>query len=102
MASATIQIYTDADVKTKADSVFRRLGITLSDGLNMYLRQVAADQTILFQSKTSESAAQASFSTSAEKQKNRAEAFDGIMAIRQRRKPVTTQEILEWRDEGRP
>jgi addiction module RelB/DinJ family antitoxin len=102
MTSATIQIYTDADIKAKADSVFKRLGITLSDGLNMYLRQVATEQAIPFQSKISESASQTGFTTSAEKQKNRAEAFDGIMAIRKRCKPVTTQEILEWRDEGRP
>jgi DNA-damage-inducible protein J len=102
MASATIQIRTDADIKAQADSVFRRLGITLSDGLNMYLRQVVTDQAIPFQPRTAEAVSQALFMTNAEKLRSRKEAFEGIMAIRKRCKPVTTREILEWRDEGRP
>ena len=40
MANTTIQIRTDADVKSKADSIFNNLGITMSDGINIFLRQV--------------------------------------------------------------
>jgi addiction module RelB/DinJ family antitoxin len=40
MASTTIQIRSDAEVKAAADSVFKKLGITMSDGINIFLRQV--------------------------------------------------------------
>jgi DNA-damage-inducible protein J len=40
MNNATIQIRTDPEVKEKADSIFNQLGITLSDGINIFLRQV--------------------------------------------------------------
>jgi addiction module RelB/DinJ family antitoxin len=40
MADTTIQIRTEAQVKEQADSIFRRLGITMSDGINIFLRQV--------------------------------------------------------------
>jgi len=40
MTNTTIQIRTDAEVKAAADSIFNKLGITLSDGINIFLRQV--------------------------------------------------------------
>jgi DNA-damage-inducible protein J len=40
MNNATIQIRTDPEVKERADSIFNQLGITLSDGINIFLRQV--------------------------------------------------------------
>jgi len=40
MANTTIQIRTDAEVKAAADSIFGKLGITMSDGINIFLRQV--------------------------------------------------------------
>lgn len=40
MANATIQIRTDTEVKSAADSIFKKLGITMSDGINIFLRQV--------------------------------------------------------------
>jgi len=40
MANTTIQIRTDATVKATADSIFNKLGITMSDGINIFLRQV--------------------------------------------------------------
>jgi len=40
MANTTIQIRTDVGVKSQADSVFKSLGITMSDGINIFLRQV--------------------------------------------------------------
>ena len=40
MTNTTIQIRTDAEVKAAADSVFNKLGITMSDGINIFLRQV--------------------------------------------------------------
>ena len=40
MANTIIQIRTDAEVKAAADSIFKKLGITMSDGINIFLRQV--------------------------------------------------------------
>jgi len=40
MTNTTIQIRTDAEVKAAADSIFNKLGITMSDGINIFLRQV--------------------------------------------------------------
>ncbi|MCL2833646.1 MAG: type II toxin-antitoxin system RelB/DinJ family antitoxin [Treponema sp.] len=40
MANTTIQIRTDAEVKATADLIFNKLGITISDGINIFLRQV--------------------------------------------------------------
>ena len=40
MTNTTIQIRTDMEVKTTADSIFNKLGITMSDGINIFLRQV--------------------------------------------------------------
>jgi DNA-damage-inducible protein J len=49
MASTTIQLRTDPDVKARADTLFRGLGITLSDAINMFLRQAIHDQGLPFQ-----------------------------------------------------
>ena len=40
MANTTIQVRTDAEVKSAADLIFNNLGITMSDGINIFLRQV--------------------------------------------------------------
>ena len=40
MANTTIQIRTDMDIKSGADIIFNNLGITMSDGINIFLRQV--------------------------------------------------------------
>ena len=40
MANTTVQVRTDAEVKAAADSIFNKLGITMSDGINIFLRQV--------------------------------------------------------------
>jgi addiction module RelB/DinJ family antitoxin len=48
MANATIQIRTDAEVKEAADFIFNRLGITMSDGINIFLRQVQIHQGFPF------------------------------------------------------
>ncbi len=39
LANAVLQIRTDAEVKAKCDSLFKDLGITISDAVNMFLRQ---------------------------------------------------------------
>lgn len=39
LANAVLQIRTDADVKAKCDELFKDLGITISDAVNMFLRQ---------------------------------------------------------------
>ncbi|GMO17517.1 MAG: type II toxin-antitoxin system RelB/DinJ family antitoxin [Treponemataceae bacterium] len=49
MNNATIQIRTDAEVKEKADSIFKQLGITLSDGINIFLRQVNLNRGLPFE-----------------------------------------------------
>ena len=41
MARTTIQIRTDTEVKFTADTIFNNLGITMSDGINIFLRQVS-------------------------------------------------------------
>ena len=51
MNNATIQIQTDAEVKEKADSIFNQLGITLSDGINIFLRQVNLHNGLPFELK---------------------------------------------------
>lgn len=48
MTNATIQIHTDAEVKAAVDSIFSKLGITLSDGINIFLRQVQMHQGFPF------------------------------------------------------
>ena len=40
MGNTTIQIRTDPEVKAAADLIFNKLGITMSDGINIFLRQV--------------------------------------------------------------
>ena len=40
MANTTIQIRTDAEVKSAADLIFNSLGVTMTDGINIFLRQV--------------------------------------------------------------
>jgi addiction module RelB/DinJ family antitoxin len=49
MTNTTIQIRTDAEVKAAADSIFARLGITMSDGINIFLRQVQIHQGFPFE-----------------------------------------------------
>jgi DNA-damage-inducible protein J len=38
--NTTIQIRTDAELKKDTDSILNQLGLTLSDGINIFLRQV--------------------------------------------------------------
>ena len=40
MGNTTIQIRTDPELKAAADLIFNKLGITMSDGINIFLRQV--------------------------------------------------------------
>ena len=56
MANTTIQIRTDAEVKANADSIFSKLGITLSDGINIFLRQVNMYGGFPFEVKLSDTA----------------------------------------------
>jgi DNA-damage-inducible protein J len=50
-SDTTIQVRTTAELKQEADKVLKSLGITLSDEVNMFLRQVVADQGLPFQPK---------------------------------------------------
>ena len=56
MTNATIQVRTDAEVKAAVDSVFSRLGITMSDGINIFLRQVQIHQGFPFDVRLSQPA----------------------------------------------
>ena len=56
MANTTIQVRTDAEVKTAADSIFNKLGITMSDGINIFLRQVNLHGGLPFDVKLPDSA----------------------------------------------
>jgi DNA-damage-inducible protein J len=49
MTNTTIQIRTDVEVKAAVDSIFARLGITMSDGINIFLRQVQIHQGFPFE-----------------------------------------------------
>jgi DNA-damage-inducible protein J len=57
-SDTTIQVRTTAELKQEADKVLKSLGITLSDGVNMFLRQVVADQGLPFQPKLAKSVKQ--------------------------------------------
>jgi DNA-damage-inducible protein J len=50
MASITIRI--DDDVKKDAESLFRKLGFSVSSAINVFFRQAIREQAIPFQVKT--------------------------------------------------
>jgi addiction module RelB/DinJ family antitoxin len=95
MMNATIQIRTDADIKIQADAIFKQLGITLSDGLNMFLRQVVMRRGMPFTPEVVEQGVST-------RQLSRAELYTRVTELKKHMKPVTTQEILDWTREGRP
>ena len=43
MRSANMNIRIDPDVKKDADAIFQALGITTSDGINIFLKRVIAE-----------------------------------------------------------
>jgi DNA-damage-inducible protein J len=55
-SDTTIPVRTTAELKQEADKVLKSLGITLSDGVNLFLRQVVADQGLPFQPKLAQQA----------------------------------------------
>lgn len=48
MAEARLNIRIDADIKAQAEYVFRKLGLNMSSGINIFLSKVAAEQAIPF------------------------------------------------------
>jgi addiction module RelB/DinJ family antitoxin len=48
LAQERINVRVASDVKREAESVFKQLGINLSDGINIYLRRVGATQGVPF------------------------------------------------------
>jgi DNA-damage-inducible protein J len=48
MAESRLSIRIDGNTKKKADTVFRKLGLTMSMGINIYLNRVAQQQGIPF------------------------------------------------------
>jgi addiction module RelB/DinJ family antitoxin len=101
MMNATIQIRTDADIKVQADSIFKQMGITLSDGLNMFLRQVVMRRGMPFTPEVVEPKAEEPTEKKATAKMSRAELFQQVQELKKGMKPVTTAEILEWTKEGR-
>ena len=49
MAKVTTSISIDSDVKREATEVFKKLGLNLSSGIDMYLRKVAREKRIPFE-----------------------------------------------------
>ena len=72
MANTTIQVRTDAEVKSAADTIFNNLGITISDGINIFLRQVNIHGGFPFDVKLPESL------INAQNQKHRREYILGL------------------------
>lgn len=48
MATTTINIRTDSDVKAQAQDILAKLGLDLTTAVNMFLRQVICDQSVAF------------------------------------------------------
>ena len=48
MQEARLSVRVDEDIKKRAESVFRDLGLTMSAGITLYLSQVALQQGIPF------------------------------------------------------
>ncbi|MDR1795996.1 MAG: type II toxin-antitoxin system RelB/DinJ family antitoxin [Clostridiales Family XIII bacterium] len=48
MSEARLSIRVDAETKAQADRVFRKIGLTMSSGVAIYLAKVAAEQAIPF------------------------------------------------------
>jgi DNA-damage-inducible protein J len=104
MSATTIQFRTDASLKQKASAVFNQLGMTLSEGMNIYLAQVVLRQAVPFALKTAVGAPEAAASASAVYggESTRQEAFNKMMELRKHVKPATRREIRSWIEEGRP
>jgi DNA-damage-inducible protein J len=93
MASTTIQLRTDPAVKAKADILFKGLGITLSDAINMFLRQAINDNGLPFQPKMKVETQQAT---------NELSAFDTLMQFPRKKLPPDfddRKELMEALDE---
>jgi len=48
MSEARLNIRVDADIKEQAETVFQKLGLTMSSGVNIFLSKVAAEQRVPF------------------------------------------------------
>ena len=49
MSNTTIQIRTDMEVKETVGSIFKQMGMTMSDGINIFLRQVQMNRGFPFE-----------------------------------------------------
>jgi DNA-damage-inducible protein J len=47
-AKASVNVKVDAEVKRKADALFKQMGLNTSVGVNMFLSQVVADRALPF------------------------------------------------------
>jgi DNA-damage-inducible protein J len=100
--ATTIQVRTSPEVKAQADLIFKQLGITLSDGLNMFLRQVIMRRGMPFTPEIVEPKAEKSAKEEISATMSRAEIYKRVTELKKGMKPITTKEILEWTREGRP
>ncbi|MDR1441602.1 MAG: type II toxin-antitoxin system RelB/DinJ family antitoxin [Bifidobacteriaceae bacterium] len=49
VSESRLSVRVDAEVKQEAEAVFKRAGLGLSSGINVYLRRVVQDQRIPFE-----------------------------------------------------
>ena len=49
MATTTINIRTDSEIKSQAQSVLSKLGLDLTTAVNLFLRQVICKQSVSFE-----------------------------------------------------
>jgi DNA-damage-inducible protein J len=93
MVRATIQLRTDPVVKAKAGAIFKALGITLTDAVNMFLRQAINDNGFPFQPKINPKTQETS---------NKNTAYDTLMQFPRKKLPLDfdeRKELLEALDE---
>jgi len=48
MASTTINIRTDSEIKSQAQDILSKLGLDLTTAVNLFLRQVICNQSVAF------------------------------------------------------
>ena len=78
MASVTISLRTDSDLKKQAEEILNQLGLTLNGTINMLLHQIVREQSVpLSMSISSQNSLYSELLLAEEKKKN---GFTGIRA----------------------
>ncbi|MDR1256234.1 MAG: type II toxin-antitoxin system RelB/DinJ family antitoxin [Spirochaetaceae bacterium] len=93
MTNTTIQIRTDAKVKAAADSIFARLGITMSDGINIFLRQIQIHQGFPFEVRLHQPSAAESGEHTAQERRE----YTGVMHGKFKNSTFSSERLFENR-----